>query len=107
MRIGESKVMNSLSNDTQLSTSFPNQNEKNIDYVIVYKKPEESGTEQETYCNLFFKQIENESIELMYLDDSEFFENETKFVYVLLHCPIKRLLIEAEAIGLEMNLKTV
>ena len=107
----EPKTNKSKAPDPQISTSFPNDNDKHIDYVVVYKKianaTSEKDFEKEKYRQLFFQQIEKESIEFMELSDSDFYENGSKLVFVLLHCPLKRLLVEAEAIGLEMKLISV
>ena len=86
--------------DEQYLTSLPNENSKKIDYVIKYKQQLKSDAESK--ITAFFKGIKeiDEKIEIVYLNDK-------KFTYALLHFPLNRLLIEAESIMLEIDLKKV
>lgn len=91
----------------QMSSRFPNDNLKHIDYVIKYEEKEPEDHEQlehESYRKLFFDEIKNQSIQIYLLEVKS---QGKRYIYALLHCPIERLLAEAEAIKLEMNLKTV
>lgn len=92
----------------QICTSFPSQNDKHIDYVIKYEKnlneDEEAKIDKKSYRRLFFNLIEKENIKVTKLRIQ--IKNE-EHVFALLHCPIERLLKEAEKIKLEMKLKSV
>lgn len=52
----------------------------------------------------FYKKLLDETIEIYFLDFKNGKENN---VYVLLHCPLDRLLKEAEEIKLEMRINNV
>ena len=88
----------------QLSTSFPGNNDKKIDYVIVYEKTSKTDPKSlriEQTRQQFFSELRRETFELY------FYERETAKktnVYVLLHCSTERLYEEAERIRLEMRL---
>ena len=88
----------------QISTSFPGENEKKIDYVIVYEKPtsiDEAARRAENMRRQFFDELERETFELY------FYERQTSKktnVYVLLHCSTERLYEEAERVRLVMGL---
>ena len=90
----------------QILTSFPNQNEKHIDYVICYKKIDESvQIDEESHKKglarqAFFKKLKEEKFDIHEIVHK-------KMVFVLLHCQMERLLEEAEMIRLEMKLKDV
>jgi hypothetical protein len=92
----------------QILTSFPNSNAKHIDYVIAYKEGNnddpDKKAEIESMRNAFFEALVNETIDISYI---RFEKNEQIQVYALLHCPVERLLKEAEAMKLEMKLKNV
>jgi hypothetical protein len=93
----------------QIRTSFPNDVTKHIDYVIKYEKhsisePDLDQLEHESYRKLFFDEITKQSIEIYPLEVKS---HGKRHIYALLHCPMERLLVEAETIKLEMNLKTV
>ena len=92
----------------QTCTSFPNQNQKHIDYVIKYEKlltqDPDTQLESKSYRRLFFNLVTEEQIEIyklrIQIEDEE-------HVFALLHCPLERLLKEAERSKLEMKLKSV
>jgi len=99
-------------------THFPNDNSKQIDYVIKYKtKPEQ--TKIQNRIEAFLKEILSQQIQIEYLYfkhnhnllmNNNASNNNVKneeFTYALLHCPHERLLKEAETIKLEMDLKKV
>ena len=87
----------------QILTSFPNLNEKHIDYVIVYKVLDEITENEECLKTRdeFFKQLQKESFDIYNITTEE------KLIYCLLHCQTNRLLHEAENIHLRMQLKNV
>ncbi|RNA37458.1 hypothetical protein BpHYR1_031974 [Brachionus plicatilis] len=94
--------------EPQITSCFPNDNTKRIDYVIFYKYSEQSVDSEdfklkETNRNNFLDAVQKESIilnkELKFKT-----KNETNH-YILLHCPLERLLKQAERIKLEMRLK--
>jgi uncharacterized protein YtpQ (UPF0354 family) len=92
----------------QLLTSFPNQNEKLIDYVLVYDKLDESHhTKSQSKLiarRAFFDKLKEEKFSIYEIEHK--CENKTK-IYALLNCSTERLLEEAELIRLEMILKNV
>jgi hypothetical protein len=95
--------------EKQELTSFPNDNLKHIDYVIVYEvhsndNPDEKINEINKMREDFFIQLKKESIDIYTI---EYEENDKKYIYALLHCSLDRLLQEAETIKLEMKLKNV
>ena len=97
------------SKNNQILTSFPNANDKHIDYVLVYRRfPDEESNRFKKKClenrQKFFERLENETIEVY---DIEMKNEKDEFVYALLHCSTERLLKEAEYINLEMKLKSV
>jgi hypothetical protein len=95
------------SEEPQILTSFPNNNSKHIDYVIKYEErtiSDHKQLEHESYRKLFFDEIKKQSIEIYPLEVKS---HGKRHIYALLHCPMERLLVEAETIKLEMNLKTV
>ena len=96
----------------QKLTCFPNQNDKHIDYVIVYeedfslqdeqqKQPNENSTRMREN---FFAKLRQEQFEIHFIES---IEDKKKTIYALLHCSIERLYEEAEAFRLEMRLKNV
>lgn len=97
------------SKSNQILTSFPNANDKHIDYVLVYKKfPDKENSRFKKKCNenrqKFFERLENETIEVYNIEKKN---EKDEFVYALLHCSTERLLKEAEYLNLEMKLKPV
>jgi hypothetical protein len=94
--------------DVQNPTCFPNQNSKRIDYVIFYKyslkETQAEFNKHELIRKSFLDRVIAEGIEVEHLRYSE--DNNIN-VFVLLHCPIERLLIEAERLKLQMNIKKV
>ena len=90
----------------QILTSFPNQNEKHIDFVIVYKVLEEIP--ENLICLSkqveFFTELKRQSFDIYEISPSVTGEN---FSYALLHCNKERLLKEAENIRLRMQIKDV
>ena len=90
----------------QIAHCLPNQNNKCIDYVIIYDRTaeeEELPQFAEDIRKVFFDELLRERFEIEFLDVSD--GNQTQ-VYALLHCPVDRLLQEAETIRLEMRLNT-
>ena len=103
--------MTTISDSSMQSlTSFPNQNDKHIDFVLVHEKPalfdnESSiGHKKETARQAFFAALKAEKFDIFDIED----KHEGKIVvYSLLHCSVERLLEEAELTRLEMVLKNV
>lgn len=98
--------MKNESLSTQIRTSLPDDNSQHIDYVIKYvEENEKKEDEHECYRKYFLEQLEMENIIVKKI---RFEKNDTEnHVYLLLHCPMERLLKEADVINLEMQLKTV
>ena len=96
-------------NEQQLLTYYPDDNLKQIDYIIKFKPPKR--IEVQFRIEAFFKEIISHQIQVKYLNVRNIQnikdENNDDFTYALLHCPLERLLIEAETIKLEMDLKKV
>ena len=96
-------------NQQQL-TSFPNRNDKHIDYVIVYDKLDENefftfdNQQKHVVRRAYFDRLRGESFDIYQIEHTKF--NRTR-VFTLLHCSTERLLEEAELIRLEMTLKNV
>ena len=99
-----------LNVNQQLLTSFPNRNDKHIDYVIVYDKLDENefytfdNQQKHAVRRAFFDRLTGESFDIYQIEHKKC--NRTK-VFTLLHCSTERLLEEAELIRLEMILKNV
>ena len=89
--------------DPQLLTSFPNSNEKLIDYVIAYEKDEQSEKKKLIQA-AFFTRLKNEGFEIYEIEHKH--EKKTH-VYALLNCSMERLLEEAELTRLELIIKNV
>lgn len=92
----------------QLLTTFPNDNQKRIDYVIAYKydqkdQDDESFQKKEAVRQEFLKLLHNETINVYTI---KFRKKDDWHVYYLLNCPIDRLLDEAERVKLEMKICT-
>ena len=97
-----------LNKEPQVLTSFPNQNNKHIDYVLTYKYSENVNDEDfkrnELVRKSFLDRLRNEEIEIDFIK----FKKKNEYnVYILLHSPIKRLLLEAEKIKHEMRINPV
>ena len=94
--------------EAQLTTSFPGENHKPIDYVIVYKHSNKIDSkekkEKDQVRQSFFDKLRDEKLELKHL---EFRSNTEMHNYVLIHCPLERLMKEAQLIKLQMRLKNV
>jgi predicted nucleic acid-binding protein len=56
------------------------------------------------YVKLFLDELKKENIEVFTLEAKSI---HMKHVFVMLHCPMERLLVEAEKTKLEMQLKNV
>lgn len=97
-------------NDYQIYTSFPNANQKQIDYVIKYSldlgEADHSRdlSDKENLINLFLDELSNEALEVYRL---EIKTNKKKHFFILVHCPLERLLAECEPSKLIMKLKHV
>ena len=90
----------------QITTNFPNENEKRIDYVIVYKIGDEKSNDN--FINAireeFFQKLRQENVEIKRIE----FKNEKQnLIYAILHCPNERLMIEAEKIKLAVRINKV
>ena len=101
--------MNQAKRELQKFCSFPNDNSKIIDYIIVYEDFDGDTTDPAKIKILkkrkeFFKQLKVESFELYDLQNEH---DGKKTTFTLLHCPVERLLQEAENFRLEMRLKNV
>jgi hypothetical protein len=82
---------------------FPNNQNYHIDYVIYYENTEKTAVEADTMRNKFIEQLKTkEKFEV-----KEICSNDKKKVFILLHCPLHRLMLEAERMKLEMPLKHV
>lgn len=94
----------------QILTSFPNDNSKHIDYVLIYRDLNDTGNDDDFRFKCrnsrkkFFDRLAAESFEIYNIDVNR---SKSTYTYVLLHCKTDRLLMEAEHINLEMKLKTV
>jgi formylmethanofuran dehydrogenase subunit E len=92
----------------QLLTSFPNSNEKLIDYVIVYEKLDNENDEHSAKKKLiqtaFLTKLKNGGFEIYEIEHKH--EKKTH-VYALLNCSNDRLLEEAELSRLDMIIKNV
>lgn len=90
----------------QLLTSFPNDNDKHIDYVIAFKDVEVGAHNGLLLTKRFefFNELKKESFDLYPIESSGMTGH---FNYMLLHCPTDRLLLEAETMRLKMRLKSV
>ena len=90
----------------QKPTSFPNENELHIDYVITFK--DNKITKKVAFKNAvreeFFQKFTQEGLLLKFI---EFTNNNANHTYVLVHCPDSRLMIEAENIGLRKSINNV
>ena len=90
----------------QIATSFPNHNDKHIDYVIAYTQNDDDKDQAEREANraAFFKEVREQDIEVKFI---EFKTGKENHVYALLHCSIDRLMAEAEQVNLDMKLDKV
>ena len=94
----------------QILTSFPNSNNKHIDYVILYESNDKYDMisaqmlKAEQRREQFFQQLKQETFEIYNIEQVK---DDRKYVFCLLHCPVKRLMREAEFMQLEMKLKNV
>ena len=93
-------------NKIQITSSFPNENEKQIDYVIVYKDNEKNKNVayKMQVRDEFFQKLRQENVEVKLI---EFKTKNEIHVYALIHCPNERLMIEAEKIKLRMPINNV
>ncbi len=97
-------------NEYQSCTSLPNCNQKHIDYVIRYtldlddNSIDKKNVLKKIYVKLFLDELKKENIEVFTLEAKSI---HMKHVFVMLHCPMERLLVEAEKTKLEMQLKNV
>ena len=90
----------------QLLTSFPNDNNKHIDYVIAFRSVEANDQNGELLAKRFefFNELKKEAFELYPIEGSAM---TGQLNYMLLHCSTERLLKEAETVRLKMQLKNV
>ena len=96
----------STKNLFQITTSFPNENEKQIDYVIVYKDNEKNKNVayKMQVRDEFFEKLRQENVEVKFI---EFKTGNEIRVYALIHCPNERLMVEAEKIKLRLPINSV
>ncbi|CAF1052365.1 unnamed protein product [Brachionus calyciflorus] len=88
-------------NKLQRTTSLPNDNQKRIDYVLIHKCSNNLiGLQKIEKFKNSFKEGEEELIEFYELN----FEQDQNHQFLLLHCPLKTLLKEAENFKLPMRL---
>jgi hypothetical protein len=89
----------------QNSTCFPNDT-KRIDYVIVHNENEDDKkeTEKESVRQMFFQKLREDGLDVEFIKFKTGKENHT---YVLIHCPVERLMIEAERTNHEMKIDKV
>ena len=84
---------------------FPNDQSKSIDYVIYYEVGPQTTDKNKQMRNKFIKQLKlKDGFEIQILFQKT---EEKKQFYVLLNCPLERLMIEAERMHLELPLKSV
>ena len=101
-------IVNAESENWRIRTSMPNDTSKRIDYVIKYiekKEIDDDEKDHNIYREEFFNELTKQNVE--FYKNIRFEKEENTHVYTLLHCPMERLLIEADLIELEMPLKTV
>ena len=86
-------------------TKLPDDPSKQIDYVISYTDDpaEENYALNKEARENFFKEVQKQKIEIYNI--KELIDTDEKRVFKLLHCPLKRLLVEAETFKLELPLK--
>ena len=109
MNAGGATIEISDPSELQVLTCFPNDNSKEIDYVIYYQyglgdQTKEEFLQKEKIREQYLARLKEESLEtykLSYNDD-----NDMK-VFILIHCPIDRLLAEAERVKLDMKINNV
>ena len=111
MIITEEKTAN-----IQVLTSLPNSNKKHIDYVLFYELPNTADDSSllsspnfikaEQRREQFFTQLKRESFEIYNLEQTRISDGKRQIIS-LLHCPVKRLMREAELLRIEMKLKNV
>lgn len=96
--------------DYQKLTSFPNQNDKHIDYVIFYEKLEKieptdiENQKIDIARTAFFAALKSEKLEVYDIEEKH---DDKINVYSLINCSLERLLEEAEITRHEMVLKNV
>ena len=97
---------NTFHKKQQILTSFPKDNEKHIDFVIVYDELEETPENEQCLIKQieFFTELKKESFAIYNIGPTV---NGEKRSYALLHCGTERLLKEAENIRLKMKIKDV
>jgi hypothetical protein len=92
----------------QLLTSFPNQNEKLIDFVIAYEKlADENGgadVNRKIVQKAFFHKLKIEGFDIYEMEHTH---KEKIKIFALLSCSMDRLLEEAELTRLKIPLKNV
>lgn len=100
------QLSNQAETKQQLLTSFPNDNDKHIDYVIAFRDVE-VGVHNGLLLTKrfeFFNELKKEGFDLYPIESSGITGN---LNYMLLHCSTERLLKEAEAMRLKMRLRNV
>ena len=85
-------------------TSFPNQNNKHIDYVLFYEKEESPDSKKVVARQAFFAALKAEKFEIYDIEEKH---DDKIMVFSLLHASNERLLEEAELTRHEMVLKNV
>lgn len=85
---------------------FPKSHQKHIDFVIFYKETTETQNSKEIkkFRTKFFKKLKHEGFDLYYIKQRDCDDDKIMYVYVLLNCPLDRLMDEAERMALELPL---
>ena len=101
-----SKEKDLTENIIQITTSYPNENEKQIDFVIVYKDDDKNKNiaYKMQVREEFFQKLRQENIEVKVIEFKTENENHT---YALINCPNERLMIQAEKMKLRMPINPV
>ena len=98
----------SIKFNPQLLNSFPNQNDKTIDYVIVYEKPEDDKDDhiqrRKIVQEAFFDKLKSQGFDVYEIEHKHY---EKSMTFVLLNCSMDRLLEEAELSRVELIIKNV
>ena len=99
-------------NDKIKLNYFPNDQKKHIDYVIQFKDgpgtdPDQNPEYRRIRQKFINQLIENEKFEIETIVKKKDHPQNTKSTYLLLNCPLERLMAEAERMKMEIPLKNV
>jgi hypothetical protein len=108
--MAENRTSHTVVPDIQDLRCFPNDNSKSIDYVIAYSYSKDDVDKKdfkfkEDVRRKFLDLLKEETVDVYKIRNLES-NNEYK-VFILLHCSIDRLLLEAERVRLEMKISNV